>query len=413
MPEWLMNGSSGTWLSLGYLLLASAVSYALVRWGLVSSLRRLARRSKAAWDDAFVEAHLLGRLAYVAPTLTFYFGIELIPKVSEEVDTLIQKILSAMLIVVLALAFSSFLNALNTIYSSSADFRHRPIKGYIQVAKLLVVLVAGVVVVATLMEKSPWFFVSGIGAVAAVLMLIFRDTILALVANLQIASNDMLHIGDWIEMPQAGADGDVIDVALHTVTIQNWDKTLSTIPTHRFISESFKNWRGMSASGGRRIKRALYLDMNTVRFLTDDQVDRFEGWILLRDYVKSKREEIGAYNAQPGRDSAVSADIRKLTNVGTLREYIEAYLRAHPKIHDTGYTLMVRQLSPGATGLPIEIYCFSNDQDWVQYEKIQADIFDHILAILPEFGLRIFQEPVGADFQKPLGVEPSAPAEGA
>ena len=411
MPEWLINELSGTWFSLLYLLLASALSYGVVRWGLVAFLRGLARRSAAAWDDAFVEAHLLGRLAYVAPALTIYFGIELIPDVPEQVDAGVQRVLLAMLVVVLALAFSSFLNALNTIYSLSAEFRHRPIKGYIQVAKLLIILVAGVIVVATLMEKSPWFFVSGIGAVAAVMMLVFRDTILALVASIQIASNDMLHIGDWIEMPQAGADGDVIDVALHTVSIQNWDKTISTIPTHRFISESFKNWRGMSASGGRRLKRAIYLDMNTVGFLTDDQIERFEAWNLLRDYIRGKRQEIIEYNAEPGRSSEINADIRRLTNVGTLRAYVEAYLYAHPKIHKSGYTLMVRQLSPGPQGLPIEIYCFSNDQEWIQYEKIQADIFDHILAIVPEFGLRIFQEPVGADFQRPLAWDGDAPAE--
>ncbi|MFP6639342.1 MAG: mechanosensitive ion channel family protein [Myxococcota bacterium] len=411
MPEWLVNELRGTWFSLFYLLVASAVSYGVVRWGLVAFLRGLARRSKVAWDDAFVEAHLLGRLAYLAPALTIYFGIELIPDVPDEVDALVQRVLSAMLVVVLALAFSSFLNALNTVYSLSAEFRHRPIKGYIQVAKLLVILIAGVIVVATLMERSPWFFVSGIGAVAAVMMLVFRDTILALVASIQLASNDMLHIGDWIEMPQAGADGDVIDVALHTVSIQNWDKTISTIPTHRFISESFKNWRGMTTSGGRRLKRAIYLDMNTVGFLTDDQIERFEGWNLLRDYIRGKRQEITEYNAEPGRSSGINADIRRLTNVGTLRAYVEAYLYAHPKIHSSGYTLMVRQLSPGPQGLPIEIYCFSNDQEWIEYEKIQADIFDHILAIVSEFGLRIFQEPVGADFQRPLAGGYAAPAE--
>ena len=402
MPEWLKIDLVGTWFSLLYLLLLSAVIYALVRWGFVAFIRRLVRRSEATWDDALVESHLFGRLAYLAPLLVVYFGISWVPEVTDEVNAAVRRILSAGLVVILALSFSSFLTSVNAIYSLTAEFRHRPIKGYIQVAKLILVLISGVIVVATLMDKSPWVFVSGIGAVAAVLMLVFRDTILALVASIQIASNDMLHIGDWIEMPQAGADGDVIDVALHTVRIQNWDKTISTIPTHLFISESFKNWRGMSLSGGRRLKRAFFLDVSTVRFLTKAEIQRFGQWSLLKDYMVQKEDELETYNAESGRESSVSADLRRLTNVGTLRAYVEAYLRAHPCIHTTGYTLMVRQLPPGPTGLPVEIYCFSNDQDWTRYESIQADIFDHIFAIVPEFGLRIYQQPAGADFG-PLG----------
>ena len=189
-------------------------------------------------------------------------------------------------------------------------------------------------------------------------------------------------------------------MALHTVKVQNWDKTISTIPTHRFISESFKNWRGMSESGGRRIKRSLEIDVNSIRFLTAEEVERFREWTLLRDYIEGKEAEIERWNAQPGRNARINADIRRLTNVGTLRAYIEAYLRAHPKIHTEGYTLIVRQLQPGPTGLPIEIYCFSNDQDWGRYEALQADLFDHILAMVPEFGLKVYQRPAGADFDR-------------
>ena len=250
------------------------------------------------------------------------------------------------------------------------------------------------------MNRSPWIFVSGIGAMTAVLLLIFRDTILSLVASIQIASNDMVRVGDWIEMPELGADGDVIEVALHTVKVQNWDKTITTIPTHRLIADSFKNWRGMSLSGGRRIKRSVSIDLQSVRFLTDEEIERFERWALLRDYMASKRRELEEANAAPELDRALTADLRRLTNLGTFRAWIQALVRAHPKIHQSGHTLLIRQLAPGPQGVPIEIYCFANDTDWIAYEAIQSDLFDRILAMVPEFGLRVFQEPAGSDLER-------------
>jgi miniconductance mechanosensitive channel len=229
--------------------------------------------------------------------------------------------------------------------------------------------------------------------------LVFRDTILSFVASLQIASNDMVRVGDWIEMPELGADGDVVELALHTVKVQNWDKTITTIPTHRLISDSFKNWRGMSLSGGRRIKRAVFLDLQSVRFLDDEEIERFERWSLLRDYLSEKRQELDAANSAAGIDREVRADLRRLTNLGTFRAWIWATLRNHPKIHQSGHTLLVRQLPPGPQGIPIEIYCFANDTNWVAYEEIQADLFDRILAMVPEFGLRVYQQPAGSDVQ--------------
>jgi miniconductance mechanosensitive channel len=300
------------------------------------------------------------------------------------------------LIVIAARAATAFLSAANSIYDSAPENRTKPIKGYTQVVKIVLYLVAGLLVVATLMDRSPLLFLSGIGAMTAVLLLVFRDTILSLVASIQLTGNDMIHVGDWIEMPAYGADGDVIDVALHTVKVQNWDKTITTIPTHALIENSFKNWRGMSQSGGRRIKRSLYVDLSTVRFLEPAEIDRFGGWSLLSDYIATKRADLDSWNAAEGRDQTVNADVRRLTNVGTLRAYIEAYLRAHPMIHE-GMTLLVRQLQPSETGLPIEIYCFTSTTEWNAYEGIQGDIFDHIFAIIPEFGLRAFQSPAGAD----------------
>jgi len=244
---------------------------------------------------------------------------------------------------------------------------------------------------------------SGLGAMTAVLTFVFKDTILSLVASVQLTSLDMVRVGDWIEMPQCNADGDVIDVALHTVKVQNWDKTLTTIPTHRLIVDSFKNWRGMGESGGRRIKRDLRIDINSVRFLTADEIERVKQFVLLADYIDRKLEDLTAYNAELGK-VAENVNLRRLTNIGTFRAYIFNYLKHHPKIHQD-MTLIVRQLQPGPTGLPLEIYAFTNVTEWSIYEDIQADIFDHLLAIAGEFGLRMYQEPAGRDFSALVSVQ--------
>jgi miniconductance mechanosensitive channel len=230
----------------------------------------------------------------------------------------------------------------------------------------------------------------------AILLLVFKDTILSLVASVQLTAQDMVRVGDWIEMPQFAADGDVIDVQLHTVKVQNWDKTITTIPTHRLITDSFKNWRGMSQSGARRIKRAIFLDVSSIRFQTQDEVNHFTHFALLKDYVRNKEQELVDYNAGLATEVDAEVNKRRLTNVGTFRAYAFNYLKNHPRIHD-GMTLIVRQLAPGPEGLPLEIYCFTNTTEWVAYEDIQSDIFDHLLAIVPEFGLRLYQKPAGSD----------------
>ena len=380
---------------LGSLLLAAVLLYIVVHRVLVASIRGFAKRSQTAWDDALVDRGVFGRLAHIPPALLVYYGVAFI-ELHDTLEILVQRVAFSVLIVVAVRAIAAFLSAANAIYDANPENRTRPIKGYLQVVKIALYLLAGLLVIATLMDKSPLLFLSGIGAMTAVLLLIFRDTILSLVASVQLTGNDMIHVGDWIEMPAFGADGDVIDVALHTVKVQNWDKTITTIPTHALIANSFKNWRGMSQSGGRRIKRSIHIDVTTIRFLEPEEIEGLGHWALLGDYVARKREEIEAWNAANGRDPAISADIRRLTNVGTLRAYIEAYLHAHPRIHE-GMTLLVRQLQPTELGLPIEIYCFTNTTAWNDYEGIQADLFDHIFAILPELGLRAFQSPAGAD----------------
>jgi miniconductance mechanosensitive channel len=384
---------------LAALVVGAVAVYFVARRVLVVAIRRLAARSTVTWDDALVEHNVFLRLAHLAPALLVFYGVQVVPDLHQTLSVLIQRVAIATMVVVVALSAGAFLTAVNEIYSRDPENRHRPIKGYLQVVKIVFYVVAALLVVSNLMDRSPWVFLSGLGAMAAVLLLIFRDTILGLVASLQLTGNDMVHVGDWIEMPQYGADGDVIDVALHTVKVQNWDKTITTIPTHKLIETSFKNWRGMSQSGGRRIKRALSFDMGSIRFLEDDEIECFGRFALLKDYIAAKREELAAHNAELGRDASINADIRRLTNIGTLRAYIHSYLRNHPKIHQ-GMTLLVRQLSPSGEGLPIEVYAFTNDTSWAAYEDIQADIFDHILAIAPEFGLRPYQSPSGDDLAR-------------
>ena len=384
-------------------------------------------RTRSTWDDRLVERKVFGRLAQVVPALIIYLGIGwALGGVNQAVAdaspgdalvviwTIVRRGAAAYIVLAVVRAFKAFLDAVNEIYTEAyAESKSRPIKGYLQVVSLIAYLAAGVVIVAILAGRSPVVFLSGLGALAAVLMLVFRDTILSLVASVQIASNDMIRIGDWVSVPQANSDGEVIDIALHTVKVQNWDKTISTIPTHKFISESFKNWRGMSESGGRRIKRGLRIDMGSVRFLSDDEVDTLSRREVLRDYMLERRADIDSYNAaKAGGDPAVIPEVRRLTNLGTFRAYVQKYLESHPQTHK-GMTLLVRQLEPGPQGVAIEMYCFSNDTAWAHYENFQADVFDHLIAILPDFGLKAFQSPGGSDFAKVLAGAGGAVAKGA
>jgi len=262
--------------------------------------------------------------------------------------------------------------------------------------------------VAALIDRSPLILLSGLGAMSAVLMLVFKDTILSFTAGVQLSTNDMLRVGDWIQMPQVGADGDVVDIALHTVKVQNWDKTITTIPTWRLMSESYRNWRGMSEAGGRRIKRTLQIDAASVHFLTEADMDRLARIALLAPYLEEKREAVHATNTALGDGAATPTNLRRLTNIGTFRAYVQAYLRAHPGIHQ-GMTLMVRTMEPTAEGVPLELYCFTATTAWVRYEGIQGDIFDHLIAVLPEFDLRLYQSPTGHDIRAGLGQLASQP----
>ncbi len=343
------------------------------------------------------------RLANVIPLLIVSKGVTLVPNLPEGVRIVVQNLAEAGIVLSIAFAISGALNYVNELYARRPEAKSRPIKGYLQVLKIVVFAGAAILAIAVLMDESPLLLLSGLGAMAAVLMLVFKDTILSLVASVQLSSNDMLRVGDWIEMPQLNADGDVIDIALHTVKVQNWDKTITTIPTHRLISESYRNWRGMKDAGGRRIKRSMFLDQNAIRFLSDDELARVRRFRLLDDYLARKDEELRDWNAKSLAENCDRVNARRITNIGTFRAYVIAYIKAHPHIRDD-MTMLVRQLPPSPQGLPLEIYCFTSTTVWSDYEAIQSDIFDHLLAILPEFSLRIYQEPSGLDFQGMLRV---------
>jgi miniconductance mechanosensitive channel len=363
---------------------------------LLVGVRAVIKRTRYKGDDALLDHNVFGRLAQIVPAIIIYFGIGLVPDYPEGIEKVVRNVASAYMVVMLMLTLTATISAANQIYETFPVARRRPLKGFVQLAQIAVYILGAIIVVGILLDRSPVILLSGLGAMTAVLLLIFKDTLLSLVASIQLSGQDMVRVGDWLEMPQFGADGDVIDVALYTVTVQNWDKTITTIPTHRLITDSFKNWRGMSESGGRRIKRSVNVDINSIRVLTDQEVERFKGFALLKDYVETKESDLNAYNRNLGDPGEAGVNLRRLTNVGTFRAYIRNYLQHHPKIHQD-MTLIVRQLQPGTEGLPIEIYTFTNDTDWVAYEGIQADIFDHIYAIAPEFGLRLYQKPAGAD----------------
>ncbi len=340
------------------------------------------------------------RLSNIVPAIIISSSVGLIPGLPEAAIAVVKNVSSGFIILTIALALGAILEIINLLYIRRKNAHLKPIKGYIQVIKIIIYAISSILIVATLIDRSPLILLSGLGAMAAVLMLIFQDTLLSLVASVQISSGDMIRVGDWIEMPQLNADGDVIDIALHTVKIQNWDKTITTIPTKRFISDSFKNWRGMQESGGRRIKRSLQIDQHSIHFLTTEELEHLKRFNLMKGYFDEKIDELNVWNqAHVQSNTGDTIDSRKLTNIGTFRAYVEFYIRNHPGIHQKGMTLMVRQLSPTSEGLPLEIYCFTNTIAWVNYEGIQSDIFDHLLAIAPEFNLRVYQAPSGHDMR--------------
>jgi len=387
-----------TALGLLILLVAAFALGRLVRFIVLSAMKALGRQPALFWLNDFLHNKVFHRLAQVTPSLVIQFGLNLVPELNPTASHVLGNVALAFTILFMMLTVGALLNAMLDIYARTEHARTRSIKGYVQLAKMILYVFAAIIIVATLIDRSPLLLLSGLGAMSAVILLVYKDTLLSFVASVQLTSNDMLRVGDWIEMPQVGADGDVVDITLHTVKVQNFDKTIVSIPTWRLMSESFKNWRGMQASGGRRIKRALFIDASGVRFIAEAEEQKLTQVRLLTDYLGRKKAELKAWNEAQGNVAELSANRRRITNIGTFRAYALAYLKSHPDIHPD-MTCMVRQMEATAQGVPLEIYCFTRTTSWVDYERIQGDIFDYLLAVLPEFGLSLYQQPSGTDMR--------------
>lgn len=361
-------------------------------------LLTLAEKKEGLWQKVLLEDTLFHRISYTLQGVLVHLQAGIWFEQSSFLLQLLQGVATQWILLFGLLSLFSALDSIQSIIYKSGSHRRFPFRGLIQTIKLISSLFVGLLAVAALIGKSPLLLLSGLGALSAVLLLVFRDSILGLVAGIQLSANQMLSVGDWLEMPKYGADGDVIDIALTTVKVQNWDKTITTIPAYALISDSFKNWRGMTESGGRRIQRSILIETNSIKFIDENLFNKLSKAELLGDYLPTRQKEIEQENAKKNSDMSVLINGRRLTNIGTFRQYLVSYLKAHPDIHQK-MTLMVRQLQPSSEGLPIQIYAFTNTTSWVAYENIQSDIFDHIFAILPEFDLRIHEAPTGHDIQ--------------
>ncbi len=381
------------------ILVVSLIVYLLAKHFILKGIATLIGRTETQWDDIILKNKVFNRLARIAPAIVIYMSIAIPLSGYDWLVTLITGLALIYIIVMGILALDAALNAALTIYTSYEVSNRIPIKGFIQVFKILLYFTGAIFIISILMNKTPIYLFSSLGALTAVLMFIFKDAILGFIAGIQLSANRMVANGDWIEMPKYGADGDIIEIALTTVKVQNWDKTITTIPTYALITDSFKNWRGMSESDGRRIKRSISLDMNTIQFCTDEMLDRFSKIQYISSHVEKKKLELEENNKLAKVDLSNPVNGIRMTNIGIFRAYVKAYVLNNPMINKE-MTCLVRQLAPTEHGLPIEIYVFSKDKDWGNYENIQANIFDHILAVVPEFDLRVFQDPSGRDFNK-------------
>lgn len=382
--SWLLD-TLNVVVRLGVMVVVAWLTYWIARKWLAKLVVRLTGKTATNWDDLMFDSHFFNCFAlFITPIVVQLLSVYL----GWDHSVMVYKVINIWVVVAVVLLVSAVLDGINRIYDSYPVARNRPIKVFIQVIKIFIYCIAVIVIVSIILNKDPRALLVGLSAFAAVLMLIFKDAILGFVAGVQLIANRMVKLGDWIVMPSANADGEVLEINLTTVKVQNWDKTISTIPTYRMVSESFTNWRGMEESQGRRIKRSVNIDVQSIHYLTDEELEVLKKSALLKDYITGKLEELEQYNAE----REMPLDARRMTNIGTFREYMEIWISSNPDIVQD-MTHMVRQLQPGPTGLPLEIYCFSRRQKWVEYERVQADIFDHLYAVIPLFHLRVFQYP--------------------
>ena len=381
------------------LVIISGFAYFITKKVMLSLLQRVTKKSKNRWDDILAENKFFRIISYLVPSYIIYVFTPLVLANYPKTVSGIKGVVSTYMMLVILMAINAFLNTAAHIYQDFTIAKSKPIKGYMQVVKIIVFSIGIIIILANLFGKNLLGLMGGLGAFSAVLLLVFKDPILGFAAGIQLSANKMLGLGDWITMPKYGADGTVTDIALTTVKVQNWDKTISTIPTYSLISESFRNWRGMEESGGRRIKRSINIDMNSIKLCTPEMLDKFRKIEYVNEYVDKKQEELEAYNTSRNIDNSILVNGRRQTNIGVFRAYLRGFLQNHPDVNND-MTFLIRQLQPTEQGLPMEIYVFSKIQAWARYEDLQSDIFDHVLAVIPEFELKVFQSPAGADFQK-------------
>ena len=379
------------------LFIISFILFFITKKLVINSIHSFFEKTKVTWDDILIKRRVLDKFAFIVPAIFTVFAAPYVFGDFPRLTHYVVLVSDVFILGVIVSSINALLSVFDEILSTSKIFKDKPITSYIQVVKILVYFIGGIMILSLILGKSPFYFLGAMGAMTAIILLIFKDTILGLVASIQMSVYDMVRVGDWISMPKYEADGDVILINLNTVKVQNWDKTITTIPTYAFITDSFKNWRGMTDSGGRRIKRAIYLKMSSFKFCDETMIARFKKYRLIKEYIEQKEEEINLHNQQIVDKEAIEVNIRRLTNIGVFRIYAENYIKTNANVN-TNMTLMVRQLEPTSKGLPLEIYCFSKNKEWVYYERIMSDIFDHLLTIISEFDLEIFEEPSGKDF---------------
>lgn len=384
---------------LGIVILAVVANF-IAKKIIVAILTVIVKRTKNTWDDYLIKRKVFHKLSHLAPALVIQFTIGIaLYEYSPNFSFVIERLTYVYMVVVWLLVINSLLNALHDIYLTFEMSKNRNIKGYIQLIKIVVFAVGAILIISILISKSPAKLLVGMGASAAIMTLVFKDTILGLVASIQASANNMVNPGDWIEMPARNADGSVLEITLNTVKVQNWDNTITTFPTYALVSESFINWKGMQESAGRRIKRTIFIDVRSVQFASVELLEKLKQIQILKPYLEDKIKEIKEYNEKIGAETDMPVNGRRLTNIGVFRKYLELYLADNPNVSKEA-TSMVRHLQPTEKGIPLEVYCFSSEKAWVKYEEVQADIFDHIFAIIPQFELRMFQSVSGNDLAK-------------
>lgn len=384
----------------------AGVVHLALRRSVIRLIEREIRESPVRWDDVLLARNVPRRVGLLVPLLTVFVLVGLLPDADPGLVDGIRRVTLATIVLVIVLVLSAVISAADDIYMTHYPHaRERPIKGYLQVVNLLVFGLGAVLIVSALADRSPVVILSGIGALTAILLLVFQDSVTSLTASVQLRSEDTLHVGDWIEVPSSGIDGEVLDVSLHTVTVRNADNTVTSLPIRQLVQGSFTNWRAMYEAGGRRIQRAIHLDLTSIRFLTEEEIVHLSSWELLHDELRERLHEIAADEARPV-PAGVRPSRRGVTNVSAFRTYAEAYIQRHPDLVHDGMTALVRPLAPGPDGLPIEIYAFANQTSMVGFEAVQAELFDHLVAVLPDFGLRIFQNPTGRDFGRLVELPP-------